>query len=261
MFCCSSGPLRESELMEEEVREEIIKPKPGTSVPSPASAGSTEEGWRVPQCAICLETSNPSVKVMLSCGHVFCWSCISQYVLKLREESRLASCPQCKKPLQKHELAICLSSEAAEQLIADDAARVPVSDCQQSSDCNQESSSGVRAVPHLKRCPSCQALIQKNGGCDHMTCRCGREFFWSQVPCATPCNCVNPHPKFPIWGQTCPNCAWTATGKLAARRAGIIVVGVLSLPVVVVGGAVVIVGAGVYNAGAAARARFPESEA
>lgn len=30
-----------------------------------------------------------------------------------------------------------------------------------------------------KRCPGCRVLIEKNGGCQHMTCRsCRHEFFW-----------------------------------------------------------------------------------
>lgn len=33
--------------------------------------------------------------------------------------------------------------------------------------------------PGCKRCPSCQVTIEKNGGCDHMTCRCGHQFWWS----------------------------------------------------------------------------------
>lgn len=33
----------------------------------------------------------------------------------------------------------------------------------------------------LKACPQCQSQIEKNGGCDHMTCRCGYEFFWSTL--------------------------------------------------------------------------------
>ena len=32
-----------------------------------------------------------------------------------------------------------------------------------------------------KRCPTCQVPIEKDGGCDHMTCRCGHEFYWSSL--------------------------------------------------------------------------------
>jgi ariadne-1 len=33
----------------------------------------------------------------------------------------------------------------------------------------------------MKKCPSCGEHIIKNGGCDHMTCRCRHEFFWSTL--------------------------------------------------------------------------------
>ena len=33
----------------------------------------------------------------------------------------------------------------------------------------------------IQRCPSCNAAIYKDGGCDHMTCRCGYEFYWSSL--------------------------------------------------------------------------------
>lgn len=29
---------------------------------------------------------------------------------------------------------------------------------------------------HMKQCPSCKFWVEKNKGCDHMTCRCGYEF-------------------------------------------------------------------------------------
>lgn len=32
-----------------------------------------------------------------------------------------------------------------------------------------------------KKCPKCKAPIIKNGGCDHMTCRCKHEFWWSTL--------------------------------------------------------------------------------
>lgn len=31
---------------------------------------------------------------------------------------------------------------------------------------------------HTQRCRKCKAYVEKNGGCNHMTCRCGHEFCW-----------------------------------------------------------------------------------
>lgn len=33
----------------------------------------------------------------------------------------------------------------------------------------------------IKACPKCEIPIEKNGGCDHMTCRCRHEFWWSTL--------------------------------------------------------------------------------
>jgi len=33
----------------------------------------------------------------------------------------------------------------------------------------------------MKKCPSCGMHIIKNGGCDHMTCRCKHEFWWTTL--------------------------------------------------------------------------------
>lgn len=233
----------------------------------PEAPGSDDGLHRIPSCAICLETSNPSMKVMLSCGHVFCWTCISQYVKKEQEETRVAACPQCKKPLQKHELEICMSSDAAGKLIVDAASRVATSDCRQGcADQFAEVEILAEAVPEMKLCPACHAPIQKNGGCDHMTCRCGHEFFWSQVPSVAPC--ADPHeghcrPGSPaaLWGATCPNCSWKAVGKLAARRAGLViggtVAGAVAVPFVLVGGTLVLVAAGACSLHKAVQSRLP----
>lgn len=33
----------------------------------------------------------------------------------------------------------------------------------------------------VKQCPRCKEHIMKNGGCDHMTCRCKHEFWWTTL--------------------------------------------------------------------------------
>ena len=33
----------------------------------------------------------------------------------------------------------------------------------------------------VKRCPKCREFIDKNGGCDHMTCRCKHQFSWQTL--------------------------------------------------------------------------------
>jgi hypothetical protein len=36
----------------------------------------------------------------------------------------------------------------------------------------------VQALDGVVRCPGCSQGVEKKGGCDHMTCRCGHEFCW-----------------------------------------------------------------------------------
>jgi len=40
---------------------------------------------------------------------------------------------------------------------------------------------GLPEALKVKDCPKCHAQIEKNGGCDHMTCRCGHEFYWTTL--------------------------------------------------------------------------------
>merc|ERR1712232_118274 len=45
------------------------------------------------------------------------------------------------------------------------------------SEVDVEEVMGVR----VKKCPKCEEYIEKNGGCDHMSCRCGHEFWWTTL--------------------------------------------------------------------------------
>lgn len=59
--------------------------------------------------------------------------------------------------------------------------------------CEHQWATGNQAVPventdvemllgeAMKRCPACGEHIIKNGGCNHMTCRCRHEFFWTTL--------------------------------------------------------------------------------
>jgi hypothetical protein len=39
-------------------------------------------------------------------------------------------------------------------------------------------SNAIWKMRHTRECPSCHGRIEKNGGCNHMTCRCGFEICW-----------------------------------------------------------------------------------
>lgn len=76
---------------------------------------------------------------------------------------------------------------------------------------------------HLKLCPRCSAAIEKNEGCDHMTCRCGHHFNWSTAATVVPCNRVHIGGNFntlmgAFWGRTCQGCSCSAKAKLAVWR-------------------------------------------
>mmetsp|Transcript_4901 Transcript_4901/g.14253 ORF Transcript_4901/g.14253 Transcript_4901/m.14253 type:complete len:261 (+) Transcript_4901:825-1607(+) len=54
---------------------------------------------------------------------------------------------------------------------------VPEEEGQRPVDVDVEEIMGVM----IKRCPKCREPIEKNGGCDHMTCHCRHEFWWSTL--------------------------------------------------------------------------------
>jgi ariadne-1 len=49
--------------------------------------------------------------------------------------------------------------------------------------CVQQESDDPNAMPAgIKKCPNCGMLTEKNGGCDHMTCkRCRHEYWWTTL--------------------------------------------------------------------------------
>mmetsp|Transcript_19961 Transcript_19961/g.58306 ORF Transcript_19961/g.58306 Transcript_19961/m.58306 type:complete len:561 (-) Transcript_19961:26-1708(-) len=75
-----------------------------------------------------------------------------------------------------------------------------------------------------RRCPGCRSLIEKNGGCQHMTCqKCHHEFHWccrqAYHSGHNPALCIlgsTYHQHSPWWGPIAPVRAVTKTVALAA---------------------------------------------
>ncbi|KAG5498713.1 hypothetical protein JKF63_03001 [Porcisia hertigi] len=44
--------------------------------------------------------------------------------------------------------------------------------------CLKEGANLAYILSHTKQCPLCEKAIEKSGGCNHMTCKCGHEFCW-----------------------------------------------------------------------------------
>eukprot|EP00042_Codosiga_hollandica_P058537 m.884245 g.884245 ORF g.884245 m.884245 type:complete len:411 (-) comp59889_c0_seq3:95-1327(-) len=68
---------------------------------------------------------------------------------------------------------------------------------------------------HTKDCPECRAPMQKNGGCPHMTCRCGHQFCW---------DCMRPwfghnYDLFPAPSELSRSCQSKA---MWAKRVGVV---------------------------------------
>ena len=101
----------------------------------------------------------------------------------------------------------------------------------------------------LRRCPACQTPIQKQGGCDHMTCRCGNHFSWANAEPVVACTTFHRSEHSVPWRgwHCCRHCGPQAHAKLAAARTAR---GVVCVPVVATGAAaaaaVVATGAAVF---------------
>jgi len=196
----------------------------------------------VPDCAICLGTGEPGVAQVLSCGHTFCRNCISQYAQSQAGQNRIARCPECQREMTEDELAACLPNETLDRLLSALAESQHEDSEGQGHDDEQARRAFERAarIACLRCCPQCRAPIYKDGGCDHMECRCGHRFNWSEAETLFPCDQVHEHPNIPLWGTINRNSTWSARAKLFVRRAGLVTFGVcVVVPIVVVVGATI----------------------
>jgi len=202
---------------------------------------SNIDATEINECGICLGTdAECSLTANLPCGLRFCEPCLHRHVVSELLKRRTAWCPMCRQPI---------SDEAVEQACPGavgevhdrsgngdtDSAAVPTATWME----RRMEAYRFRRVArraHLKYCPRCRAGIEKNHGCNHMTCHCGHQFDWDAAETVATCHRLHRGSKFFIWGSTCPGCSALAKVKLAALRTTLVVgaipAAVLAAPVV-----------------------------
>ena len=96
----------------------------------------------------------------------YCTTPDCQQIYRHSPEIRILQCPSC-----FSNICSTCDEEAHEGIT-----------CQESRDrknpSEQDRLFNEWAIEHGKRCPECNSVIEKSGGCNHITCRCGAHFCW-----------------------------------------------------------------------------------
>jgi len=207
------------------------------------SAQSCEAG---DLCSICLESTSLT-PMLLACGHEFCHPCLARHVELSLRDSLVPWCPLCRCKLQSVEVSVLCQHDVdildpAHDFLETQAP--PQSSWKRFK--QQRAFKRTARKLHLKLCPGCGAMIQKEDGCNHMKCRCGKDFSWDEAESVVPCSKVH----WNGWrvGKTCKNCTCSAHMKLAALRTG---AALGAAPVAAVGAVAAVSGVAIVVAGAA----------
>lgn len=192
----------------------------------------------VPDCAICLGTSEPGPACRLGCGHLFCKQCIAQYIQSRAKDRQVAACPNCKRAIAEADLLACLPPEVVEALLDPDSHATP----EVVLELDEEAERAFLDAAHdlgVRCCPACHARIIKEGGCNMVTCRCGHQFDWSTTALDVSCQCCQSrwgchqvHGTH-ICGSVCGRASPIAYTRLVIRRVGLAVGIVIVVPVAV----------------------------
>jgi len=216
-----------------------------------------------PACPICL--GDLVAPQMLGCGHLYCTKCIATHASVQRAARRPVNCPCCVRPVAPAELHAWASPPQQPQtlgvprgerasartplpswnVVAAYAASRPAAEAAEAaassstveapalSQREQRAFRRAAARLELRRCPSCDAAVQKIGGCNNMSCLCGASFQWSR---ATPfVACRTYHYDSDEGRSCCRHCSPAAYAKLGAVR---VARAAALVPVVVAGGSV-----------------------
>jgi hypothetical protein len=178
-------------------------------------------------CPICLEC--PSQAVSLPCSHTLCNPCFVKLCEHNNSERRVP-CPCCKSPFALDNGSPISSgavqyAEGQQRGRSHQHGRAPwwTPSRPQTAD-DRLALERAAGRLSLRACPSCKTPIEKDGGCESMSCPCGTSFEWlSARPVSGSCSrChVDEDAGWRERWRTCRYCSRTARAQAAAGRAAV----------------------------------------
>jgi len=147
-------------------------------------------------CTICLGENKELNE--LHCGHMYCQDCLAGQINVQFTDKRATldqtQClnPDCRVHMSRGAMAEILDKHKDKDRILTVYDEI-IRDRKKKKVLDDEAKAAIMRLG-AKPCPQCKVPIQKNMGCDHMTCRCGHQFWWSCL--GTYPNCNTPNCRF-----------------------------------------------------------------
>lgn len=140
------------------------------------------------ECSICFGDFDPSFMVGFSCNHTICADCMKAHMEAFKKDRNGGLlCPErsCRKGISEEDIDVYLTkwefvfdtSTVSEhmRILREQKAEA----AKQASIAHLDAESQKLVDQSTSPCPNCKYRIEKNGGCNHMTCKkCRHEFCW-----------------------------------------------------------------------------------
>ena len=128
-------------------------------------------------CTVCFETRNHAEFYRLSCNHSFCKPCLTYTInTAIQKKSRVPlKCyePDCTRKFMNVDLRLMSNFAPIGQLNS------MLDELRRGKYVLPQGADRQWMLDNTKPCPLCKTIIEKNNGCQHMTCeRCAYEFCW-----------------------------------------------------------------------------------